>query len=211
MSSLHVEGMSVGPLETNCYILHNPETHEAVVIDPGSEPERILARIQELELRVLGIWLTHAHGDHIGAVGPVKDATRAPVCIHGNEAEWLTDPNLNLSAMIGAPIMAPPADILLSPGEPLEAVGTTWEILDTPGHSPGGVSFHADGLVITGDALFAGSIGRTDLPYGDLETLTRSIQEALYVLPDETVVYPGHGTHSTIGEEKRTNPFVRAS
>ncbi len=208
MSLLSVECLPVGLLETNCYLLYDARSREGIVVDPGGEGERILERIGALNLTIQAVWNTHAHGDHIGANRDVVQATGAPLTIHPNEADWLENPELNLSALLGQPITSPPPDALFLPGEPLKALGRTWEVIFTPGHTPGGVSLATEQIVITGDTLFAGSIGRSDLPFADTETLVQSVQR-LYALPDETLVYPGHGSTTTIGREKQENPFVR--
>ncbi len=210
MSELRVETMCLGMLETNCYLVYDDDSLEGVVVDPGDEAAYIQNRIQELGLKVQAVWNTHTHGDHIGANREIVETYKVPLYVHQAEAEWLEDPERNLSMRIGFPITSPSADCFFEPGAPLELLGHSWTILHTDGHSPGGVSLAADGIVLTGDALFAGSIGRTDLPGGDAELLMRNIREKLYSLPDETIVYPGHGPTTTIGQEKKNNPFVRA-
>ena len=160
--------------------------------------------------------LTHAHCDHIaGAFDVVKafsqgGAGALPVWVHEAERDWLSNPMLNLSALMGLPVTAPEAARLLREGDELELAGEKWRVLHTPGHSPGGITLwhEASGTAIVGDALFAGSIGRTDFPGSSFEVLARSIREKLYKLPDETRVLPGHGPETTIGREKRSNPFV---
>lgn len=211
MRELQVERFPVGPLQTNCYLVYDSDTLEAVVIDPGNDAPMILSRIYKLKLNVKAVFLTHTHGDHIGALREVIEVTGAPIYVHPLEADWLADPLKNLSIHIGEEVQAPEATHLFQSGETIDMLGRTWTVIETPGHTPGGVSLAVENFVMTGDALFAGSIGRTDLPGSDSEALLRGIREGLYRLPDDTVVYPGHGSSTTIGKEKRTNPYVRSA
>ena len=206
--ALDVRKIVVGPLETNCFLVIEPESKEALLIDPGAEAERILDNLQQAGVRLVGIVLTHAHGDHIGAVREVKAQTGAPVLVHRLEADWLTDPQKNLSALFGLPLSSPEADRLLDEGDTVALGAEHLHVLHTPGHSPGGLSLQQDGILICGDLLFLESVGRCDLPAGDLETLTHSIQAKVYTLPDDTILYLGHGELTTVGHEKRHNSFV---
>lgn len=201
--------LAVGPLQANCYILHDPEQESALIIDPGDEPEAILEALRGA--RVQRILLTHAHFDHIGALERVRAETGAPVFIHEAESRWLMDPWLNGSAAfgLGQPVICQPADGYLVHGDVLDFAGRRFTVAHTPGHSPGSVSFIADRLVISGDVLFRSSIGRTDLPEGSLPQLLDSIARHLLSLPDDTVVLPGHGPATTVGLERRTNPFLK--
>lgn len=201
--------VSVGAAQTNCYLVYDSETLEAVVVDPGNDAPTIFSRLQELSLQLKAVFLTHTHGDHIGALRDVVETTGAPVYVHPNEADWLGDPEKNLSIHIGFEVKAPAADRFFLTGESVEMLGRNWTVIETPGHTPGGVSLAVENIVLTGDALFSGSIGRTDLPGSDSDALVRGIREGLYRLPDDTIVYPGHGSSTTIGKEKRTNPYVR--
>src|SRR5690554_3111095 len=206
---IDIETLPVGPLQANCYILTNPRTGSAIVVDPGAEPRRILSALGGRPVdRIL---LTHAHFDHIGALSPVREATQAPVYIHPAEAPWLEEPFLNGSAgpwAMGAPVRCAPPDGHLHHGDAIPFGDIQLAVAHTPGHSPGGLSFIGPGFALTGDALFRGSIGRTDLPGGDFGLLLQSIREHLLTLPDGTVLLPGHGPATTVADERETNPFL---
>jgi glyoxylase-like metal-dependent hydrolase (beta-lactamase superfamily II) len=184
------------------------------IIDPSFGPEPVIEHARERGLRPVAIVLTHAHGDHIAGVDEVLRAFPGPplpVLLHEAEREWLSDPVKNLSFLGGMPITARGPTGTLAEGRDLELDGMRWRVLHTPGHSPGGITLHheASKLAIVGDTLFAGSIGRSDFPGSDAEALEASIRRKLYTLPEDTTIYPGHGPPSTIGRERRTNPFVR--
>jgi hydroxyacylglutathione hydrolase len=203
-----VERLIVGQLATNCYLVRCSEDGEAVVIDPGGEGEKIWSVIQNRGLNVRLIINTHGHGDHIAANGFLKAKTGAEVLIHPEDASMLTSPARNLSAWINGGLVCPPADRLIKGDDEVTCGNVTFKVLATPGHTPGGISLWADGVVFTGDTLFRGSIGRTDFPGGDYRLLLNSIRDKLLVLPSNTIVYPGHGPESNIGEERVTNPFL---
>jgi glyoxylase-like metal-dependent hydrolase (beta-lactamase superfamily II) len=202
--------VQVGITGTNCYIAGCEETREGVVIDPGGHPERILAVLKKSGLTVRYVLNTHCHFDHIGANAEIVAATAAPLALHPAEL-----PLLQMGGgakLFGIPVRESPVpDIQLEDGEVLEVGRLRFQVLFVPGHSPGGVAFYeaGEGVVFDGDALFAEGIGRADLPGGDWDTLMRSIREVLLALPDETVVYPGHGPRTTIGHEKSHNPWLR--
>jgi glyoxylase-like metal-dependent hydrolase (beta-lactamase superfamily II) len=198
----------VGPLQVNCFILADDKTKEAVVIDPGEDPQDILRIVKEKELKVRYIVNTHGHFDHIGANKAVKEATGAEILIHEGDAPVLASAPRHSVAFGMSSVASPPADRYVKHGDIISAGEISLKVLHTPGHSPGGISLLEQGMVFTGDALFAGSIGRTDFPGGDLLTLLRSIKANLLNLPDETRVFSGHGPASTIGEERRENPFL---
>ncbi|WP_249871101.1 MBL fold metallo-hydrolase [Oceanobacillus saliphilus] len=206
---MNIKGMSVGPIGTNCYIVFDDQ--DAIVIDPGAESEKILGFLNQRKLHVQAILLTHAHFDHIGALEEVRKATGAEVYLHKSESSWLSDPMLNGSFKLqGREILVSPADKPLNPGR-LRIGSFDFTILHTPGHSPGSVSFifEEDHFIVSGDVLFYQGIGRTDLPGGSMEELELSIRNQLYLLDDAFTVYPGHGPATTIGMEKKSNPFVR--
>ena len=191
-------------MAANFYIVADESKNDAFLIDPGGDPGRIKQILKKKDLNLKFIINTHGHGDHIFANGSFD----VPIYIHKLEKEFLTDPDKNLSGMFGFLLKTPKAAKLLEDGEKIYLNDMEIEILHTPGHTPGSVSVKLNGAVFTGDALFRGGVGRTDFPYGDWETLLKSIRERLLVLDDETVIYPGHGDASTIGEERRSNPFL---
>jgi len=209
---LHIRTIVSMPFEENTYIVWQPGGKEALVIDPGFEPDLIIDCLQEEQLTVAAILNTHGHPDHIAGNEALKRAfPHAPLIIGVNEARLLTEPRQNLSAQFGMPLVSPPADQLVKEGEVIAAAGIRLEVLEIPGHSPGHVVFlhrAAPCLVFGGDVLFRGSIGRTDFPNGDGPLLLRGIRTKLFSLAGDTVVYPGHGPVTTVGHEKRSNPFV---
>lgn len=206
---IKIEALPLGPLQTNAYLLSNPETGKGIIIDPGMNPGPLIKRIANLDIEA--ILLTHAHFDHIGGVEEIRKLKKCPVYIHDLEADWLTNPKKNGSARwsdLGAPIIAEPAEYALDEGQVLEFLGIKLKVFHTPGHSPGSVSFLYDNHLFGGDVLFRMSVGRTDLPGGDSNTLLDSIQGKLFELDDEVIVYPGHGPKTTIGYERDNNPYV---
>jgi glyoxylase-like metal-dependent hydrolase (beta-lactamase superfamily II) len=212
MNRLLIHPIVSMPFSENTYVVRREVVRDVLVIDPGMEPELILDYLNGGGYKVEAILNTHGHGDHIAGNQAVKEAfPAAPLLIGVNDAIMLSDPVANLSSPFGVEIVSPPADQLLSEGDRLDFAGIPLEVLDIPGHSPGHVVFvfRGDPIVIFGgDVLFRGSIGRTDFPGGSLEQLTSGIRRKLYTLPDDTVIYPGHGEATTVGREKQTNPFV---
>lgn len=200
------------PFEENTYVVGLPGREDVLVIDPGLEPQLILEFLRNEDRTVAAILNTHGHADHIGGNALMKQTyPKAPLIIGAAEAHLLTDANANLSAPFGMPIVSPPADSLVREGDVVEMAGIRLEVLDVPGHSPGHVVFvwrDTPCVVFGGDVLFRGSIGRYDLPNGDGPLLLKGIREKLFALPADTVVYPGHGPVTTIGHERRTNPYV---
>ncbi|HYI46127.1 MAG TPA: MBL fold metallo-hydrolase [Actinomycetota bacterium] len=199
----------VGPLQCNCYVVGDPETKQAIVIDPGDEADVIAASLAERELTVTAIVATHAHFDHVVAAGRLRELTGAPFYLHRDDGpilDWLQESG---RMFLGLDLPPPPdVDREASEGEILTAGSARLEVLHTPGHSPGSISLVTDTAVFSGDTLFAGSIGRTDLPGGDTQELLTAVRNKLFLLEDELPVYPGHGPQTTLGEEKRFNPFV---
>ena len=202
-----VNTITVGPFFENCFLAADEKTKEAWIIDPGAEGSRIRAEIERLGLKPSKILLTHAHGDHIGAVEELRKFYNVPVFIHEKDHPLLIDPEENLSAAFGMPISADKANGFLSEGDKLDLGGFSFKVIETPGHTPGGITLFGEKTAFTGDALFAGSIGRYDFPHSDGELLFRSLQKLLK-LPDDTTVYSGHGPATTIGQERETNPFL---
>jgi len=198
----------VGDLSTNCYILGCPETNVGAVIDPGAEGEDIVATAQKLGLKIKYIINTHGHIDHIAANAKVKEATGAQLLIHSQDKEMLSDRTLSLASFLGNKVDLLLADGLLEDGELIQVGKLELKVLHTPGHTLGGICLQTGEKIFTGDTLFAGSIGRTDFPGGEIATLISSIKAKLLVYPDQTAIYPGHGPDSSIGAEKRNNPFL---
>jgi glyoxylase-like metal-dependent hydrolase (beta-lactamase superfamily II) len=200
------------PFAENTYLLWREGRRDALVIDPGLEPELILAALEERRLEVAAILNTHGHADHIAGNAAMKEAfPNAPLLIGRGDAVMLSDPWANLSALFGMALTSPPADRLLAEGNVIEAADIRLEVLDLPGHSPGHVVFvhrASPCLVLGGDTLFQQGIGRTDWPGGNYELLLSGIRSKLFNLPEDSVVYPGHGPATTVGFEKVHNPFV---
>lgn len=209
MGQMNYEMIVVGPLETNCYLVYCEETLESAVVDPGADPEKIIRRINELALKPVVLINTHGHVDHVGANKDIKDKYDIPLCIHPADDKMLG--NVLASAMglfLGAK-KSPKPDKFLEDGETITVGRSHLEVLHTPGHSPGSISLSGDGFLLSGDLLFCGGVGRTDLPGGSWNVLEDSIRNNIFRFPDETVVLPGHGPATTVGQEKAANPFIR--
>lgn len=205
-----IESLEVGVFAENCYIVGCSDTGAGVVIDPGDELDRILDKIQELGLLIRFILLTHGHLDHVMQVPKLKEKTGAPVLMHA-EDEFLLDNLPQQAAAFGLVANEiPKVDKYLKEGDTVEFGNVSFSVLHTPGHSPGSISFVTKGVAFVGDALFAGSVGRTDLPGGSYDVLIRSIRSKLLSLEEATLAYPGHGPVTTIGRERETNPFLIA-
>jgi glyoxylase-like metal-dependent hydrolase (beta-lactamase superfamily II) len=200
------------PFEENTYVVWRADRTDAVVFDPGLEPDLILDFLQQQQLTIVAILNTHGHADHIGGNEALKRAfPEAPLLIGTGDAPMLEDAEANLSGPFGVPITSPPADRTVAEGDVVEIAGLRFEVLDIPGHSPGHVVFllrDAPCRVFGGDVLFRGSIGRYDFPGGDGQLLIQGIRTKLFTLPDDTIVYPGHGPVTTVAHERRTNPYA---
>jgi len=195
-------------MQANCYVLGCEETRSALVIDPGDDAARIMRVINENELQLRFIVNTHGHVDHIVANEELKEETSAQLCIHSADADMLEDPQKNLSFFVGAPAISPAADRILAHGDILEVGKLRLEVIHTPGHSQGSICLLGGDCIFTGDLLFAGGIGRYDFPGSSYEKLMDSLKKVM-TLDDDLVVYPGHGPETTIGDERRANPFLQ--
>jgi hydroxyacylglutathione hydrolase len=202
-----IERLTVGPIEANCYIVADEETKEGIVIDPGDDSQDIVRRIQQLGLKIKYIILTHSHFDHVSATAVVKNATGAKLAIHEADAGSLNDGMLaRLAGFVHQPVPRP--DLILKGWEDVSVGNLQFTVLNVPGHTQGGIALYGQDVVFTGDTLFEGSIGRTDLPGGNYDRIIDSINSRLLVLDDDIKVYPGHGEQTTIGCERDHNPFL---
>jgi len=209
VSELMIRGIVVGVFAENCWIIGSQRTREAIVIDPGDQPEEILALAKDMGLNIKLIANSHGHVDHVLGIRGVQEATGAELLLHRGELEIIRSAAATAERFLGQPVEPPPApDHFLEDGDEVEVEGVKLIVLHTPGHTPGSLSFYADGLLFSGDTLFRGSIGRTDLPGGDYAQEMSSIVDRLLALPDETIVLPGHMQETKIGIERQTNPFV---
>jgi len=198
----------VGALETNCYLVYDPESLECAVVDPGSEPDKIYPVIAEEGLHPVVLINTHGHVDHIGANRDIKDKFHVPLLIHAGDKALLTKTqSLELSLLLNAQD-SPPADRILADGDMIAIGKGCLRVLHTPGHTPGGICLLGDGFLLSGDTLFFEGVGRTDLPGGSQAQLERSIREKIMTLPDDIVVLPGHGPLTTVGQERQNNAFL---
>ena len=210
---MKIDHLILGAYETNCYILRESETaKDCLIIDTGLEAEQLAEFLRARELRPVAVVLTHGHADHITGIGILRASyPKIKVYIHKLDSEMLTEAERNLSALAGSNFTTEPADVFGDEPETITEAGIKLEILHTPGHTQGGICLYArdDGLVFSGDTLFADSVGRTDFPGGSMSQLIKGIKEKLCVMPDETVVYPGHGLGTTIGREKAFNQYLQ--
>jgi hydroxyacylglutathione hydrolase len=206
--TLAIHSLELGPVGTNCYVVRAGEdAAEAVVVDPGADAPRVLELLERLGAHAVAILVTHTHYDHIGAVADLATATGAPVFAPAGEAIVLENPDA-FYGQLGLTISPWTAEHYLEGGEQLELAGIDFQTLHVPGHSPAHLAFHQDGTLLSGDVLFAGSVGRTDLPGGSWDVLLGSIRRLTEGYPPETVVYPGHGPRTTLGDELARNPFL---
>ena len=202
-----LKAFTVGPMEANCYILYNPDKREGLIIDPGAEGSRLIKFIKQEKISINYIINTHGHPDHIGANRKIKEYTNAPILIHQYDAPMLTKSESVLPLIFPLESSSPPADTFIKDGDLIECAGMKLKVLHTPGHTPGGISLLIDDSIFTGDTLFSGSIGRSDLPGGSQEVLLNSIKKILS-LDENLIIYPGHGPSTTVSEELHSNPFI---
>jgi len=206
-----IDRVVVSPFDTNCYIVGSEDSKQGIIIDPGDEAEVILRRVADLGFDIKLLVLTHGHIDHVGALKAVKEASGAEMAIHADDAKSLRGLRGLLQSILVPGLsypVPPPPERLLQDGDILDVSELHFQVLHTPGHTPGGICLLGDGVVFSGDTLFHYGIGRTDLPGGSYHRLMESIRTKLMVLPDNTVVYPGHGPETTIGTERVGNPFL---
>ena len=206
-----IDRVVVSPFATNCYIVGSEASKQGIIIDPGDEAEAILGRVADLELDIKLIILTHGHIDHVGALKAVKEASGAEMAIHVDDAKSLRGLRGFLQSVLVPGLsypVPPPPERLLQDGDSLDVSDLCFKVLHTPGHTPGGICLLGEGVVFSGDTLFNYGIGRTDLPGGSYHRLMESIRTRLLVLPDNTIVYPGHGPETTVGDERAGNPFL---
>ena len=204
-----IKKLEVGPIMANCFILGCESTKEAVVIDPGDDADRILMELAKSELKVKYLINTHGHFDHVSANKRMKEATGALIAIHPDDEHMFSELSRSAQMFGLSSENSPPADIHLNDGDEITFGEITLTVIHTPGHSKGGIGLYTKGHLFAGDTLFAGSIGRTDLAGGDYDTLISSIRKKLLILDEDTIVYTGHGPETTLGKEKRMNPFLR--
>lgn len=208
---MKIEYLILGEYQTNCYVLRNDDSvKDCLIIDPGLEAGELVEFLDEQKLNPVAVVLTHGHIDHIAGVAALRSRfPEVKIHIHNFDAEMLTEPSINLSAMSGMAFVTEPEDVSLKERDEIDLAGVKLLVLHTPGHTPGGISLYSKeaGVVFVGDTLFADSIGRTDFPGGSMSQLLNSVREKLFTLPEETQVYPGHGPATTIAAEKAHNPF----
>lgn len=202
------ESLIVGPLETNCYFVYCPETLECAVVDPGAEADTIIRMIAQMSFKPTLILNTHGHIDHIGANRDIKEKFDIPLYIHSADSPMLNNVlQSEMGLFLGAKD-SPAPDHFLKEGEKIKIGKHSLKVIHTPGHSPGSVSFLGDGFLLSGDTLFFGGVGRTDLPGGSWQEMVNSIKNKILTMPDEMIVLPGHGPHTTVGQERNSNPFI---
>jgi glyoxylase-like metal-dependent hydrolase (beta-lactamase superfamily II) len=210
VSETIVRGIVVGSFQENCWVIGNRRTGEAVCVDPGDEPDEILAMARDMGVNIKYIANSHAHIDHILGVGAIREATGAKFLLHAGDLELARNTASMARSWMGVEIPNPPdPDAFLDDNDTVDVDGLQLRVIYTPGHTRGSVCFYANGIVFAGDTLFAGSIGRTDLPGGDYDEEMASIVDKLLALPDDTIVLPGHMDQTTIGHERQKNPYVR--
>ena len=209
MGRMKYEMVVVGALETNCYLVYCEESLECAVVDPGAEPERIVRQISSLGLAPVILIDTHGHVDHVGANKDIKERYDVPLCIHSLDSGMLDNILATTMGLFLGAKKSPEPDRFLEDGELIPIGKSHLKVMHTPGHSPGSVSLSGDGFLLSGDLLFCGGVGRTDLPGGSWKVLEDSIRKKIFTFPDDTIVLPGHGPSTSVGQEKTANPFVR--
>lgn len=205
---MNYEVIAVGPLETNCYVVYCQDSLECAVVDPGAEADRIFQLIARKSLKPALILNTHGHIDHIGANKDIKEKFNIPLYIHSADSPMLENVQQSEMAIFLGAMDSPSPDHLLNDGDKIKIGESFLRVIHTPGHSPGSVSFLGDGFLLSGDTLFFGGVGRTDLPGGSWKDMESSIKNKILTMPDEMIVLPGHGPFTTVGQEKRANPFI---
>jgi hydroxyacylglutathione hydrolase len=205
---MEIKKLIVSLFEVNCYLVWGGKDKVGVIVDPGDEDETIIDNIGTIGFKPGAILLTHGHGDHIGAVKPIKEKYDIPIYIGREDAPLLESPSANFSSILGHEIACPPADHLVDDNDRFKIGPLDFTVLSTPGHTRGGVCYFVDNILFCGDTLFQGSIGRTDLSGGDYHQLITSIEKKILTLPEDIICYPGHGPKTTVGAEKRNNPFL---
>lgn len=210
---MKIDRLILGEFQTNCYVVRRDESAvDCLIVDAGLDAGDLIRFLRQHELHPVAVVLTHGHADHIVGLAALRQSfPEVTTYIHTLDADLLADPEANLSAFAGLAFTAEPADVLLEEGDTVEQAGIVLEVLHTPGHTPGGICLYApsENTIFVGDTLFADSVGRADFPGGDMEQLIGSIRRKLLTLPEATAVYPGHGMRTTIGREKRANPFLQ--
>ena len=203
-----VKSLAVGPIGVNCYILKDDSSNEGIVIDAGGNADKILSVINKEGIDVKMLVLTHGHFDHIGAVDELREELNVPLAVHEADAQMITDGRQNLSAFVGELMEKKSAEIILHDGDTVSFGRCSLKVISTPGHTPGGICLYGGGALFSGDTLFAGSVGRTDFPGSSTDDILDSVRNKLSEVSDDTEVFPGHGPATTMGIERKTNPYM---
>ena len=209
MGQMKYEMIIVGPLETNCYLVYCEETLECAIVDPGADPEKIILQVSSRKLEPVILINTHGHVDHVGANKDIKEKYDIPLCIHSSDSKMLGNILATTMGLFLGAKKSPEPDKFIDEGDTIPIGNSHLKVIHTPGHSPGSVSLSGDGFLLSGDLLFCGGVGRTDLHGGSWRVLEDSIRNRIFTFPDDTIVLPGHGPATTVGQEKMANPFIR--